>query len=85
MTDQPFKPITIAEIQKNRRERIIVRIDQFKGTVILHAWTWIEGPDGRLKAGRNGLAVALPHLPALADALQQALAKALASGLLPQP
>ena len=85
MTDQTFKPITFAEIQKNRRERIIVRIDEFKGTVILHAWTWVEGADGRLQAGRNGLAVALPHLPALTDALQQALAKALASGLLPQP
>ncbi len=65
MNSETFEPITIAEIQKNRRERIVVRIDQFKGSLILHSWTWIEGPDGRLKAGRNGLALALHHLPAM--------------------
>lgn len=83
MTGDPFEPVTIAEIRKNARETIIVKLDQFKGSLILHAWTWYLAPDGRWKAGRNGLALSLHHLPALADALQRAVATALERGHLP--
>lgn len=83
MTDAPFEPVTIAEIRKNARETIIVKLDQFKGSLILHAWNWYLAPDGRWLAGRSGLAIALHHLPALADALQKALTSAIERGHLP--
>jgi hypothetical protein len=83
MADAPDDPVTIAEIRKNAREHIIIKLDEFKGSAIVHAWTFYQSTDGRLKAGRNGLAVAIHHLPALADAFQLALAKAIETGRLP--
>ena len=83
MSGPAQEPILVASFPKNTIERVVVKLDTFKGTATIHIRTEYRDPDGRWLATKQGLAIALPHLPALADALQQALAVALQTGRLP--
>lgn len=82
--DKP-SPLQVAEIPKNSRELIRVALDEFMGSAVLQVRCWYLKQDGRTGATRNGLTVAVHHLPALADALQKALAIAIETGRLPPP
>jgi len=65
--------IVVAEWQKNSRETLRVRLDEYQGQAVICCRAWYTSADGPLKAGRGGLTVSLRHLPALASALAQAL------------
>lgn len=82
MTGKP-EPVTVAELLRNKRERLLVRLDEYAGTSIFQLRVFYLAPDGRLLAGRKGLEIGIQHLPALVDALQSALAIAVQTGRLP--
>lgn len=71
----------VAEWDRNARERVRVEIGQYNGrdTINARVWYW---DDDVLKPGRAGLTLAVKHLPALADAMAKALAKARELGLI---
>ena len=71
----------VAEWDRNARERIRVELGQYNGrdTINARVWYW---DDDVLKPGRAGLTLATKHLPALADAMAKALAKARELGLI---
>lgn len=75
-------PIVIASWPKNSRETLQVKLDAFKGQVVVDCRAWYVGKDGELKPGRGGLTVSIKHLPSLAAALVAALDKAKAAGLI---
>jgi hypothetical protein len=82
---QPDLPFTAGEWPRNSREDVRVRLDLFKDKVIVDCRTWWRDQAGELRPGRGGLTLAVRHLPALAEALQAALAHAVASGVLQEP
>ena len=78
-------PFTAGEWPRNNREDVRVRLDLFKGRVIVDCRTWWRDEAGELRPGRGGLTLSVRHLPALAEALDMALAHATALGLLSEP
>jgi hypothetical protein len=71
----------IAEWQKNARETLRVRLDEYQGRAIVDLRVWYDD-GGTLKPGRAGLTLAVRHLPEMAEALGKALESATASGLI---
>lgn len=71
----------IAEWEKNQRETLRVRLDEYQGRAIVDLRVWYDD-GGTLKPGRSGLTISTRHLPQLAEALAKALATATASGLI---
>ena len=65
-------PIVISEWQKNSREILRVRLDEYKGQTVIDCRAWYGEPDN-LKAGRGGLTLSVKQLPALAAGLVEAL------------
>ncbi|MBN9454285.1 MAG: transcriptional coactivator p15/PC4 family protein [Bosea sp.] len=76
--------IIVAEWPKNERETVRVALDEFNGHPVVNARLWFRADDGSMRPGKAGLAIGVRHLPALAKALNQALAIATAQGLLPE-
>jgi Transcriptional Coactivator p15 (PC4) len=73
MTDEAM----IAEwMINNRRERLRVSIEQFKGVYLINVRKWFEVEDGLLRPGKAGIALNVKHLPQLAEAMIKALAVA---------
>jgi len=73
--------LVVAEWDRNSREVVRVALDQFNGHHTINARIWYrEGIE--IKPGKGGLTLGLKHLPALADAMAKALAKARELGLL---
>jgi hypothetical protein len=71
----------IAEWDRNAREVVRVALNQYNGRHTIDARTWYH--DGAtLKPGKSGIMLSLKHLPALADAISQALVRAQELGLL---
>lgn len=68
--------VIIAEIQKNKRERIRISIDQYEGRDFLNVRVWFE-KEGCLRPGRDGITCRLDLLPEIRKALQSAEEKAL--------
>ena len=62
-------PFTAGEWPRNNREDVRVRLDLFKGRVIVDCRTWWRDEAGELRPGRGGLTLSVRHLPALAEAL----------------
>ena len=73
--------IVIAEWQINRRDRVRVSIEQFKGIDLINIRKWFEAEDGSLRPGKDGIALNVKHLPQLADAIVKALAETRERGL----
>lgn len=73
-------PINIADIDKNGRERIRVRLDQFAGrnTVDVRIWYFDQG---QWKPSKQGVTTSIANLPALAEGLAAALDRARLAGL----
>ena len=74
--------IIIAEWQKNSREFLRVRLDEYQGQHVIDLRAWYGDKAGNLTPGRGGLTVSVKHLPQLAKALDDALKAANAYGLL---
>lgn len=74
--------IIIAEWPKNEREVVRVALDEFNGHSIVNARLWFRAEDGGLRPGKQGFAIGIRRLPALASALNRALAVAIEQGLL---
>lgn len=73
-------PTIIAEWPKNDRENVRVALDEFNGHATVNARLWFRAADGEIRPGK-GLAIGIRHLPALAAALNEALAVAIERGL----
>lgn len=74
----------VAVLPKTTREEVRIALCEFKGVPLLSLRVWFQPPGGGEKRpGRDGLALRIAQLPALAEALQQAVAEAQAEGLLP--
>lgn len=75
-------PIVIARWQRNARDTVMVRIDQFNGNSVVDIRTWWLSQTGELRPGPKGITMSVQHLPALACALAKAEAAARQLGLL---
>jgi hypothetical protein len=74
--------VTVAEWQKNKRERLRVSLEEFNGRPVVDIRTYYLDEDDQPKPGRAGLTIAVKHLQQLAPALQAALDEAQRRGLL---
>jgi hypothetical protein len=76
--------VPVAVIQKNAREEIRVSLSEFKGTQFADVRIFAEfaGPSNVRGPTRQGVSIAIPRLPELANALLQAVAKARELGLI---
>jgi hypothetical protein len=82
MSDNDF-PITIAEFQKNARGEIVrIALESFKGSPLITIRLWFRDGAGALRPGKDGLNIAIRHLPALAAGIAAAEARARALGLI---
>lgn len=77
----PVLPIVVAEFQKNERESFRITLDRFKGTAVIDVRVFYRAGDA-LRPSRSGLSTSVRHLPAIVDALQEALTRARDAGLL---
>ena len=73
----------IAEIPKNAKERIRVTIGTFNSRAIAGARVWFHAADGSWRPGKSGIAFKLELLPAVAEALAEAVRRARADSTLP--
>ena len=73
----------ITEIPKNTKEVIRVTIGEFNDRPIAGARVWFKANDGSWRPSKTGIAFRLELLPAVADALAEAVTEARATGLLP--
>ena len=78
-------PIVIAQWLRKARHTVMVKIDQFNGTVVIDIRDWWTSPTGELRPGPSGITMSVHHLPALAHALTRAEATARELGLLIEP
>jgi hypothetical protein len=81
MTGSAHAPLVVASFPKNSIERVVIRLDHYQGTATIHIRTEYRA-DNEWLAAKQGMALALHHLPALADGLQRALSMALETGRL---
>ncbi len=72
----------IAEWELNKRESLRVELHEFKGTKIIGIRKWFPGSTGDLIPGKDGINLSIKHLPRLAAAVNDALSKARADGLI---
>lgn len=83
MTAPLDTPITIAEFQKNGRGEVVrVALETFKGSPLIAIRIWFRDGSGGLRPGKDGLNIAIRHLPALAAGIAAAEARARALGLI---
>ena len=74
-------PVVIAEWDRNAREVVRVTLDYFKEHYTINVRIWYHS--GReLRPSRSGITLAVKHLPAMAEAIHAALARAQQLGLL---
>ena|SRR5580704_4137955 len=80
------EPIIVAEFWANRRgESIRVQLREFEGRALIDLRKHFTDKTGKLQATRKGLALVIARLPELAAAINEALAKAHALGLIAAP
>lgn len=78
---QAEKRVVVASWPRNAREQIEVALDQYQDCRTIDLRTWFTSADGSQRPTRSGLSLSIKHLPALADALAKALARARELGL----
>ena len=66
----------IAEWPLNRGECVRISIDRYQGNWIVNARKWFKVNDGSWRPGKQGIAIAVRHLPTLVNAMTLALAEA---------
>lgn len=77
-------PVVIATLEKNRRERVRVALDEFEGVKLIDLRVTVEmtTTSGLYSPTKKGLALRVEQLPALVVALVAAEAKARELGLI---
>jgi Transcriptional Coactivator p15 (PC4) len=78
-------PIPVAKFWKSARDRtrhIRVELSEYKGHPLVSVRVWQTGSDGCDRPSKQGIALAVRKLPELAAALNRALTRAQALGLL---
>jgi hypothetical protein len=80
MTDLPT---IVAEFDRNDRERVRIVLDRYHGVAIVSIKNLYRDAAGELRYGRGGIGMAVRHLPVLAEAVNAALERARALGLVP--
>jgi hypothetical protein len=77
------EPVIVSEFWANRRgETIRVQLREFEGHALIDLRKHFTDEAGKLRATKKGLALVIARLPELATAINQALAKAHALGLI---
>jgi Transcriptional Coactivator p15 (PC4) len=76
------EPVIIAQWELNRRESVRVEIHEFKGTQLIGIRKWFAAANDTMAPGKHGINLSLKHLPRLAVAINDALSKARADGLI---
>lgn len=74
----------ICEISKNSRETIRVTLGEFNGRQIAGIRVWFKADDGSLRPGKAGIAFKVELLPAVAEALAEAVRHTRPDGMLPR-
>jgi len=77
-------PIVIATLEKNRRERVRVALDEFEGVKLIDLRVTVEmtTTSGLYSPTKKGLSLRVEQLPALVVALVAAEAKARELGMI---
>jgi hypothetical protein len=79
-------PVIIAEWEINSRgERARVTIEKFNRAWLINIRKWYAAGDGEMRPGRQGIALAIKHLPQLTEAMNAALAAANERELISEP
>ena len=78
------EPFTVAKFWKNRRrnESVHITLSEYEGHSLINVRVYATGTDGIDRPTTKGISMAVGKLPALADGLLKALAKARALGLI---
>jgi Transcriptional Coactivator p15 (PC4) len=77
------EPVIVAEFWANRRgESVRVQLREFEGHALVDVRRHFTAADGVLRPTKKGLSLAIPRLPDLAKAINQAVTKARELGLL---
>ena len=84
MSSETF-PVIIAQWRRSANGTVMIKIDQFNGTIVIDIRDWWTSPTGELRPGRSGITMSVRHLPSLARALTTAEATARQLGLLIEP
>jgi hypothetical protein len=80
------EPVIVSEFWANRRgETIRVQFREFEGRALIDLRKHFTDKTGKLQATKKGLALVIARLPQLAAAINEALAKAHALGLIADP
>jgi Transcriptional Coactivator p15 (PC4) len=77
------EPVIIAQWELNSRESLRVELHEYRGTPLIGIRKWFAAPNDAMAPGKQGINLSLKHLPRLADAVNDALSKARADGLIP--
>jgi hypothetical protein len=73
-------PVIIAEWHKSAGHVNRVSLDEFKGQTYVNARVWYTDANGEFRPSKNGVGLAVRHLPDLIRALQDAAGRADALG-----
>lgn len=73
---------TVATVRKNSGQEIRVGLQEYKGRQIASVRVWFLGDDDVWRPGKDGLNFRADLLPAVSDALAEAVREADAAGLL---
>jgi hypothetical protein len=76
------EPTIIAQWELNSRESLRVELHEFKGTQLIGIRKWFAAANDAMAPGKHGINLSLKHLPRLAAAVNDALSKARAEGLI---
>lgn len=78
-----MSPVVIASLEKNRRERVRVALDEYEGVKLIDLRVTVEmtATSGVQTPTKKGLSLRVEMLPELVGALQAAEAKAREMGL----
>lgn len=80
------EPVIVSDFWANRRgESVRVQLREFEGRALIDVRKHFTDKTGKLQATKKGLALMVARLPELAAAINEALAKAHALGLIADP
>jgi transcriptional coactivator p15 (PC4) len=80
------EPVIISDFWANRRgESVRVQLREYEGCALIDIRKHFTDKSGKLQATKKGLALVIARLPELAAAINQALAKVHALGLIAAP
>jgi hypothetical protein len=66
MASKKRDPITVAEWQRNGRERIRISLGQYYGRNVVSLRTWWKNEEGEERPGRDGITLDIRHVLKLA-------------------